>query len=94
MCCLKFSKNIAPFAITFILGIFIAGLFNCFTGSNKVYEPKVNEVKVYSSMKADKKCIYDEETNSYSLQKREEKRIINPTFEQTIIINRSVEKLH
>lgn len=91
MCCLKFSKNIVPFVITFVLGIFIVGIFSYFTSSNKVKTYQINEVKVYSSEKKSK-CMYDEKTNVYSLQKREEERIVKPTFAETIIINEEVKQ--
>ncbi len=36
MCCLKFSKRLVPFAITFVVGLFAASIFYCFTSPGKV----------------------------------------------------------
>lgn len=38
MCCIDFTKKIIPFAITFTIGIFVAGFFYSLTGSNSANE--------------------------------------------------------
>jgi hypothetical protein len=78
-----------PFAITFVFGILVASLFSCFTSTNKINKSEVNEVPVYSSSTKKDSCRYDKQTNVYSLQTKEKGRIVKPTFEQTIIINKN-----
>lgn len=63
MCCLEFSKRIVPFAITFILGLFVASIFYSFTSANRSnvhrFENRTNE-----SYHSKKKCMYDREMNT------------------------------
>lgn len=87
MCCLRFSKTIFPFAVTFILGIALVSVFNCFTSAKTKQVTKVNKTKTYIKFKSDVHCKFDKKTNIYSLQKRKEKIIVKPTLVETIIIN-------
>lgn len=58
MCCLEFSKKIVPFAITFALGLFVAGIFNSFFASNKVVDYRFESTSK-SSHHSKSKCRYD-----------------------------------
>jgi hypothetical protein len=58
MCSLEFFKRIVPFAITFGLGIFIAGAFYSLTSPHKSKSShSPNAVKTYKHNKT--KCNYD-----------------------------------
>jgi hypothetical protein len=61
MCCLEFSKKIIPFAITFALGLFVAGIFNSFFATNKVadyrFESRTNSTNHHRRTE----CMYEKQ---------------------------------
>ena len=84
MCCLKLSKNIIPFAVTFSIGILLVCAFtntlSCFTSSSNVETHQVNEVKIYSS---------DYKNKSMYNMKDNELKIVGETEDSELYIHPS-----
>lgn len=98
MCCIKFSKGIVPFAITFVIGLFVAGLFYSVgskTSSNEMRNNVYRNAPMHRSsgmcnMQRRMERMQSEEDSKISESVEEveiERVIVKPTFEETIIIN-------